>query len=102
MAQAADGEEAKAKASDLSVRVVVCDLDMPRASGLEVLQWLQQRPNPPAAVVVSGYVDADVTARLRALPCVRAVQRKPSDLAGFAALVRKLADEPAVAAAPAE
>src|SRR5688572_12752443 len=99
--QAFDGEQAKAKAVDPAVRVVVCDLDMPRVAGIEVLEWLSRQPQPPAAVVVSGYVDGAVVERLRALPCVRSVQRKPFDLAAFASLVRRLADHAEAAAVPA-
>src|SRR5262245_61708890 len=73
--------------------VVVCDLDMPGASGLDVLESLRDLPKPPPAVVVSGYLDADVRKRLDKLPFVREVLSKPFDLLLFAERVRQLAAE---------
>ena len=100
MRSALEWAEAKAMAADPAVRVLVCDLDMPRVPGIEVLEWLALQPHAPAAVVVSGYVDAAVVERLRRLPCVRSVQRKPFDLMAFAALVRALAVRETAASPP--
>jgi len=86
-----DGDAARRLARDAAIRVLVCDLDMPGASGLEVLESLRDLPNPPLALVISGYLDAAIEARLRALPFVRDVMRKPFDLLAFAAVVRHLA-----------
>lgn len=92
-----DGDEAARMARDDDVALLVCDLDMPKASGLEVLEGLGELESPPAAMVVSGYVDQRVEARLSALPFVREVLRKPFDLLAFSTRVRCLLD----AAAPA-
>lgn len=86
-----DGDEASRMARHDEVRVLVCDLDMPGASGLEVLESLQDLPNPPKSVVISGYLDGAIEERLRALPFVEEVMRKPFDLLVFAAVVRRLA-----------
>jgi CheY-like chemotaxis protein len=88
--QAFDGRTALALAREPQVRVLVCDLDMPGASGVEVLEALALLPVPPDAVVVSGYVDAAVRTRLRALPFVREVLGKPFDLMAFAGRVAEL------------
>jgi len=88
--QAFDGDEACRMARDPDVTVLVCDLDMPGASGLEVLESLQDLERPPAAVVVSGYLGAAIEARLRTMDYVHEVLRKPFDLLGFAAVVRRL------------
>lgn len=88
--QAFDGEEARHMARDPGVTVLVCDLDMPGATGLEVLESLQDLEHPPAAVVVSGYLDAAIEARLRTMDYVHEVLRKPFDLLGFAGVVREL------------
>ena len=85
-----DGDEARRMARAEEVQVLVCDLDMPGASGLEVLESLQDLPNPPKSVVISGYLDAAIEQRLRALPFVVEVMRKPFDLLVFAAVVRRL------------
>lgn len=93
--QSFDGRDAMVRAREPGIRVLVCDLDMPQADGSEVLESLADLPSPPQAIVVSGYLDGAMRARLAALPFVREVLAKPFDLLGFAALVREL-----VAAAP--
>jgi len=98
--QAFDGQAAAAMARAPEVRVLVCDLDMPGASGIEVLESLADLARPPLAIVVSGYLDAGVRGRLAALPFVREVFGKPFDLLRFADRVRELlADDAATAAA---
>lgn len=86
-----DGEAAQEMVRRGSYGVLVCDLDMPRASGLEVLESLRDLASPPAVVVISGYLDGEVAQRLGALPFVREVLRKPFDLLAFAGRIRALA-----------
>lgn len=93
-----DGEAAGAMVRELGVQVLVCDLDMPRASGVEVVDGLSDMANPPAVVVISGFMDAATEQRLRAQPFVREVLRKPFDVLLFAHRVEALLK----AAAPAE
>lgn len=90
--QAFDGSTARAMVRAPGLRVVVCDLDMPGASGLEVVASMADLTPPPAVVIVSGYVDADVAEELARWPFVRRVLRKPFDLLEFAAIVRDLVD----------
>lgn len=87
--QADDGESALAMAGEPGLAGMVCDLDMPRRSGLEVLEELARRGVTLPAVVVSGYLDEAIDERLRRLPAVREVLRKPFDLLGFAARARE-------------
>lgn len=89
--QSFDGQDAMAQARAADVAVLVCDLDMPGASGAEVLESLADLPSPPPAIVVSGYLDAATRARLTALPFVRDLFGKPFDLRAFAERVRELA-----------
>ncbi len=86
-----DGESARRMASDPAVDVLVCDLDMPLTSGLDVLAALALLATPPAVVVVSGYVDQAVLDQLREWQFVREVLRKPFDLLAFARSVAGLA-----------
>jgi len=86
-----DGEAAREMAREPLVRVLVCDLDMPRLSGIEVLESLATLPVPPQTVVISGYLDAAVQERLQALRYVCHILRKPFDLLEFAGKVRALA-----------
>jgi CheY-like chemotaxis protein len=88
--QAFDGHAARDMARGPGVRVLVCDLDMPGASGVEVLESLRDLTRPPLAIVVSGYLDVHVRDRLAALPFVRDVLGKPFDLLRFADRVRDL------------
>lgn len=86
-----DGEVARRMARDPAVGVLICDLDMPRLSGLEVLESLASLSRPPQAIVVSGYLDAAVQDRLVGLPYVRELLRKPFDLLEFAERVSAMA-----------
>jgi len=88
--QAFDGEMARQRVWHPDVRVVVCDLDMPKVPGIEVLESMADLASPPAVVVVSGFVDEAIRQRLGRLAFVRAVLRKPFDLLAFASTVRDL------------
>ncbi|MFN8823335.1 MAG: hypothetical protein ACK501_00045, partial [Planctomycetota bacterium] len=85
------GAAAGAWARARVVGVLVGDLDTPRASGVVVVVAGRGRAPPPAVMVVSGYMDPAVESRLRALPFVREVLRKPFDLLMFARRVAELA-----------
>jgi DNA-binding response OmpR family regulator len=85
-----DGEAAQRLAADPAIRVVVTDLDMPGASGLDVVESLRSRRSPPLVIVISGYLDAEVRTKLGACPFVREVLGKPFDLLAFASRVRDL------------
>jgi CheY-like chemotaxis protein len=84
-----DGEAALAMAAEPGLVGMVCDLDMPRRSGLEVLEELAKQGVLLPAVVISGYLDAAIDERLKRLPAVREVLRKPFDLLSFAARARQ-------------
>ncbi|MCA8965525.1 MAG: response regulator [Planctomycetes bacterium] len=89
--QVFDGEAARRRASERVPDVLVCDLDMPKMSGIDVLEALRDQPRQPPTLVISGYLDAAIEARLAQLPFVHTVLRKPFDLMMFAGLVRELA-----------
>ena len=86
-----DGEAARLQARERGVAVLVCDLDMPRLSGIEVIESLADLAHPPNVVVVSGYLDGAIQRRLRAMSYVRGVLPQPFDWLEFAARVRALA-----------
>lgn len=88
--RAFDGAAAAARARAPHVAVLVCDLDMPKLGGADVLESLADLPRPPLAVVVSGYLDAAIEHRLQRLPFVVDVFRKPFDLLAFAGRVAEL------------
>lgn len=72
--------EARQALADSAVRLVLTDLTLPDGSGLDLLQWLQGRAQPPGGVcrtvVFSGGIDPAVERRLQALQVWR-VLRKP-------------------------
>ena len=78
-----DGEAAKQRLALGGIDVLVCDLDMPRASGQDVAAWLATQPHQPVMIVVSGYVDEATRSQLEARPFVKHVWSKPFDLFAF-------------------
>ena len=88
---AAYSEQALARLLAGGVDVLVTDLDMPRLDGRELLRHLAAIADPPATVVISGYLDAEVEAELASNPAVRLVLRKPFDVVEFAETVGVLA-----------
>jgi CheY-like chemotaxis protein len=97
-----DGEAARGVLRQRAVGLLVCDLDMPRLTGMELLDWLRGQPVQPPVVVISGYLDGPSVQRIEQMPSVRRVMRKPFDLVAFGDLVRALAlpAPPAAAASP--
>ena len=51
---AADGEAALRKLEESNVDVLLCDINMPRIDGMEVLRRVHERPNPPEVIMLSG------------------------------------------------
>ncbi len=90
---AADGLAAQEALAAGDVDLLVCDLDMPRLSGQQLVAGLAGCVRVPLVVVVSGYVDAAIQASLMAQRGVRVVLRKPFDVMAFAGLLRGYASE---------
>ena len=51
---APDGEAALRKLEESNVDVLLCDINMPRIDGMEVLRRVHQRPNPPEVIMLTG------------------------------------------------
>ena len=85
-----DGAAALAFIEGHRVSLLVCDLDMPKMGGEEVLEKLADRADSPPILVVSGYLDARVEARLAEHAHVRGVFRKPFDIFAFAETVVRI------------
>jgi DNA-binding NtrC family response regulator len=51
---APDGEAALRKLEESNVDVLLCDINMPRVDGMEVLRRLYERPNPPEVIMLTG------------------------------------------------
>ena len=51
---AEDGDEARKILSETAVDVVVCDLEMPRMNGIELMQWAKEHCPHPVWIVITG------------------------------------------------
>ncbi len=85
-----NGEDAFEALKRGGIDAFVCDLDMPKMSGEELLGELQSWESAPPIVVISGFLDTRLEERLGALRHVHAVLRKPFDVFGFGAQLREL------------
>jgi DNA-binding NarL/FixJ family response regulator len=59
VAECADGESAIAAVARFAPDVLIVDLRMPHASGLDVLRRLQALPSPPPTVLLAGNISDD-------------------------------------------
>lgn len=65
--EAVDGEAAMEMSRDLQPDVLVLDMSMPIANGVEVTKAVRAFPDPPQVLILSAYDDSDyATAGLRA------------------------------------
>ena len=85
---AADGAEALDRIGELAPDVVLLELVLPRLDGLGVLRKLSAREDPPAVLVLTGFVNAHVVAESAELGAAYFLS-KPCDTAGLLERVRQ-------------
>ncbi len=56
---APDGEAALRLLEESNVDVLLCDINMPRLDGMELLRRLHQRPNPPEVIMLTGMASVE-------------------------------------------
>ena len=86
-----DGPAALARTRRGGVALLVCDLEMPGLRGQELLAQLAREQRALPAIVVSGWLDAEVEEELRRYPRLLGIWRKPFDVFEFARKIRDLA-----------
>jgi two-component system nitrogen regulation response regulator NtrX len=79
--------EARARLAEAPPELLLADLELGAERGDEELARLAQSGALPPTLVVSGYLDRELGARLAALPCVVGTLAKPFDLATLEARI---------------
>jgi DNA-binding NtrC family response regulator len=89
---AANGEAALAFLEDRAFDVLLCDMNMPRMDGMEVLRRLQGRTNPPEIIMLTGYATVETAIEAMKLGAYDYLS-KPYRITELDALVRQAAEK---------
>ena len=89
---APDGEAAFRLLEESNVDVLLCDINMPRMDGLELLRRLHQRPNPPEVIMLTGHATVESAIEAMKLGAYDYLS-KPYRIAELDALVKQAAEK---------
>ncbi len=89
---ASDGEAALRLLEESNVDVLLCDINMPRMDGLELLRRLYQRPNPPEVVMLTGHATVESAIEAMKLGAYDYLS-KPYRIAELDVLVKQAAEK---------
>ncbi|MGH7392883.1 MAG: sigma-54-dependent transcriptional regulator [Candidatus Rokuibacteriota bacterium] len=89
---AADGEAALERIAEGGWDVVVLDMKMPRREGIEVLRELATLPEPPQAIVMTGFQEVSTAVEAMKLGAYDYLT-KPAKIEELDVLVRKAAEK---------
>jgi DNA-binding NtrC family response regulator len=90
---AGDGEEAWTLLEESDFDVLLCDISMPRLSGIDLLRRLRERsPNPPETIMLTGHATVDTAIEAMKLGAYDYLT-KPYRITELSALVKQAAEK---------
>jgi DNA-binding NtrC family response regulator len=89
---ASDGEAALRLLEESNVDVLLCDINMPRMDGMELLRRVRERANPPEAIMLTGHATVETAIEAMKLGAYDYLS-KPYHITELDALVRQAADK---------
>ncbi|HVF56401.1 MAG TPA: sigma-54 dependent transcriptional regulator [Pyrinomonadaceae bacterium] len=89
---APDGEAALRLLEESNVDVLLCDINMPRLDGMELLRRIHQRPNPPEVIMLTGMASVETAIEAMKLGAYDYLS-KPYRITELDALVKQAAEK---------
>src|SRR2546422_11406280 len=89
---APDGEAALRRLEESNVDVLLCDINMPRMDGVELLRRVHETPNPTAVIMLTGQATAE-TALETKNPAASHDPTQPFRISELDARAKQAADE---------
>ena len=92
---ASDGEAALRRLEESNVDVLLCDINMPRMDGMELLRRVHERPNPPEVIMLTGHATVETAIEAMKLGAYDYLS-KPYRITELDALVKQAAEKRAL------
>ncbi|MBA2341395.1 MAG: sigma-54-dependent Fis family transcriptional regulator, partial [Pyrinomonadaceae bacterium] len=89
---ATDGEAALGQLEEAAVDVLLCDINMPRMDGLELLRRVRERANPPEMIMLTGYATVETAVEAMKLGAYDYLS-KPYRITELEALIKQAAEK---------
>lgn len=87
-----DGEAALRRLEESNVDVMLCDINMPKMDGMELLRRVRERPNPPEIIMLTGHATVETAIEAMKLGAYDYLS-KPYRITELDALVKQAADK---------
>jgi DNA-binding NtrC family response regulator len=89
---APDGEAALRRLEEGNVDILLCDINMPRMDGMELLRRIHERPNPPEVIMLTGHATVETAIEAMKLGAYDYLT-KPYRITELDALVKQAAEK---------
>src|SRR5256714_8229248 len=89
---APDGEAALRRLEEGNVDVLLCDINMPRMDGMELLRRVHERANPPEVIMLTGHATVETAIEAMKLGAYDYLS-KPYRITELDALVKQAAEK---------